>query len=134
MHVLIRCKVCHWHPPAGSVSQTRIVVYEDGSFYFQVLRHSKEAGTMETIDHFLSVCEMMANHKTAMTSIIKRAKMFASSNHMPVTLLSGERVCTALYGVGYSLSYYLLLLRAGKLLSFFSFSVMILGRRTFYQA
>jgi hypothetical protein len=47
----------------GSISQTRIVVHEDGSFYFQVLLRSKEAGTMETIDHFLSVCEIMANVK-----------------------------------------------------------------------
>ena len=60
-HVIVGCKVCHWHPPAGSVSHARIVVYEDGSFYFQVLLQSKEAGTMETVDHFLSVCEMMAN-------------------------------------------------------------------------
>ena len=36
-------------------------VHEDGSFYFQVLLRSMEAGTMETVDHFLSVCEMMAN-------------------------------------------------------------------------
>ena len=50
-------------PSAGSISRTRIVVHEDGSFYFQVLLRSKEAGTMETVDHFLSVCEMMANVK-----------------------------------------------------------------------
>ena len=53
-YVVVGCKVCHWHPPAGSVSQTRIIIYKDGSFYFQVLLRSKEAGTMETIDHFLS--------------------------------------------------------------------------------
>lgn len=62
-HVIVGCKVCHWHPPAGSVSRTRTIVYEDGSFFFQVLLRSKEAGTMETVDHFLSVCEMMANVK-----------------------------------------------------------------------
>ena len=49
-HVTVGCKVCHWHPPAGSISRTRIVVYEDGIFYFQVLLRSKEAGTMETVD------------------------------------------------------------------------------------
>ena len=54
---------CHWHPPAGCISQTRIVVHENGTFYFQVLLRSKEAGTMETVDHFLSLCEMMANVK-----------------------------------------------------------------------
>ena len=62
-HVIVSCKVCHWHPPAGSISRTRVVVYEDGSFYFQVLLRSKESGTMETVDHFLSVCAMMANEK-----------------------------------------------------------------------
>ena len=48
---------------ASTISRARTVVYEDGSFYFQVLLRSKEAGTMETVDHFLSVCEMMANVK-----------------------------------------------------------------------
>ena len=62
-HIIVGSKVCHWHPPAGSISRTRIVVHEDGTFYFQVLLCSKEAGTMETDDHFLSVCEIMANLK-----------------------------------------------------------------------
>ena len=62
-HLIVGSKVCHWHPPAGTISRARIVVYEDRSFYFQVLLRSKEAGTMETVDHFLSVCEMMANVK-----------------------------------------------------------------------
>ena len=100
-HILIGCKVCHhlcchWHPPAGSVSRMRIVVYKDGSFYFQVLLRSKEAGTMETIDHFLSVC--------------KRAVPKCSCHR--ITCLSRyfpERVCTVLYEIGYSLFYYLLL-------------------------
>ena len=51
-HVIVGSKMCHWHPPAGSISRTRTVVHEDGSFYFQVLLRSKEAGTMETVDHF----------------------------------------------------------------------------------
>lgn len=63
-HVIVGCKVCHWHPPAGSLSRTRTVVYDDGSFDFQVLLRSKQAGTMETVDQFLSVCEMMANVKS----------------------------------------------------------------------
>ena len=78
----------------------RIVVYKDGTFYFQVLLRSKEAGTMERIDHFFSVCEMMANQKTVMTLIIiiiKRAKMLASSNHLPVTLLSRESLYSAIW-------------------------------------
>ena len=62
-HLIVSCKVCHWHPPAGSISRTRTVVHEDGKFYFQVLLRSKEAGTMETVDHFFIVCEMMANVK-----------------------------------------------------------------------
>ena len=53
-HVVVGSKVCHWHPLAGSVSQMRIIVYKDGSFYFQVLLRSKETGTIETIDHFLN--------------------------------------------------------------------------------
>ena len=57
-HILIGCKVCyHLHLPAGFVSRMRIEVYIDGSFYFQVLLRSKEAGTMETIHHFLSLCK-----------------------------------------------------------------------------
>ena len=43
-HVIVTCKSCHWHPPAGTISRTRIVVHEDGTYYFQVLLHSKETG------------------------------------------------------------------------------------------
>ena len=60
-HVIVTCKSCHWHPPAGTSSRTRIVVHEDGTYYFQVLLHSKETGRMETVDQFLSACGMMAN-------------------------------------------------------------------------
>ena len=52
--------MCHWHPPAGAVSRTRVVVHADGSFYFQVLFQS---GKIETIDQFLNLCEMIANVK-----------------------------------------------------------------------
>ena len=62
-HIILSSKVCHWHPPAVSMSRIRIVVHEDGNFYFQVLLRSKEAGILETVDHFLSVCEMMASMK-----------------------------------------------------------------------
>ena len=60
-HLIVRCSACHWHPPAGPVSRTRIVVYEDGAFIFQVLLYSKEVGRVETVEHFLDVCDMMAN-------------------------------------------------------------------------
>ena len=36
-NIIVYCKMCLCHPPAGSVSHTRIIVYEDGSFDFQVL-------------------------------------------------------------------------------------------------
>jgi hypothetical protein len=62
-HLIVGCNVCHWHPPAGSVSRTRIVVQEDGAFSFQVMLHSKEVGKIETVEHFLNVCDMMANVK-----------------------------------------------------------------------
>lgn len=60
-HVIITCKLCYWHPPAGAVSRTRVVVQEDGHYYFQVLLLTKEEGTITSTDHFLSLCEMMAN-------------------------------------------------------------------------
>ena len=40
-HVMVGSKVCHWHPPAGSISRSKIVVHEDGSFYFQVLLRAR---------------------------------------------------------------------------------------------
>ena len=61
LHLIVGCKVFHWHPPAGSISRLRLVVYDDESFYFQVMLHSKEIGRIENIDHFLSLCDMMAN-------------------------------------------------------------------------
>ena len=60
-HVIVSSKSCHWHPPAGVMSRTRLVVQEDGYYYFQVLLLPKDDGKIDTTDHFLSVCEMMVS-------------------------------------------------------------------------
>ena len=62
-HVIVGCKVCHWHPPAGSISRTRVVVHEDRSFFFQILLRTKTSGKLQSVDEFLGLCEMMANSK-----------------------------------------------------------------------
>ena len=62
-HLTVTCKLCHWHPPVGAISRTRLVIHEDGSFYFQVLLDMKQCGVMETCEEFLLICEMMANVK-----------------------------------------------------------------------
>ena len=61
--LVVACKVFHWHSPAGFISRARLVVHEDRSFFFQVLLRSLQAGTIETVDQFLSLCEKMANVK-----------------------------------------------------------------------
>ena len=60
-HLLVSCKVYHWHPPAGSISRKRLVVQEDNSFSFQVMFHCKESGILEIPEDFLSLCDMMVN-------------------------------------------------------------------------
>ena len=60
-HLLVDSQRWHWHPPAGSTSRIRLVVSEDGSFDFQVLLRSKQAGKIESVDQFLELCKMMAN-------------------------------------------------------------------------
>ena len=63
-HLIVGCKVCHWHPPAGSISRTRVVVHEDRSYFFQVLLREKNSGKLQSVDEFLNICEMMANSKS----------------------------------------------------------------------
>lgn len=58
-HIIVSSKLCHFHPPAGTISCTRLMVHEDGSFNFQVLLQSKEAGKLATVEDFLKVCSMM---------------------------------------------------------------------------
>ena len=60
-HLLVSCKVYHWHPPAGSISRKRLVVQEDNSFSFQVIFHCKESGLLENSEYFMSLCDMMVN-------------------------------------------------------------------------
>ena len=47
--VIVSSKLCHFHPPAGLASRTRINVTEDGVFDFQVLLLSKEKGKLSTV-------------------------------------------------------------------------------------
>ena len=56
-HTVVTSKICHYHPPAGIISRTRVVVYEDGNFCFQVLLQSKETGKLERL------CNMMIDKK-----------------------------------------------------------------------
>lgn len=62
-HLIVYCKVCHWHPQAGSISRTIVAVHEDVSFFLQVLLRSKTVGKIKSVDEFLSVSEMMTNLK-----------------------------------------------------------------------
>ena len=58
-HVAVSSKLCHFHPPAGTISRARVIVQEDGNFNFQILLQSKESGKLETVDEFYRLCEMM---------------------------------------------------------------------------
>ena len=53
-HVQVTSILCHHHPPAGTISRTRLLVYEDGTYCFQVLLLSKEDGKI-TIQQFLDL-------------------------------------------------------------------------------
>ena len=61
--LVVGCKTFHWHPPAGFLSRTRVIVHEDRSYFFQVLLRSQQSGEIQTEDQLLSLCEMMANKK-----------------------------------------------------------------------
>ena len=70
LHDLKRIPRHHWQQSVSLAPTSRLYLSNKDSsprrwelLLSQVLLRSKEAGTMETVDHFLSVCEMMANLK-----------------------------------------------------------------------
>ena len=58
--LVVGCKTFHWHPPAGFLSRTRVIVHEDRSYFFQVLLRSQQSGEIQTEDQltYVSTCSM----------------------------------------------------------------------------